>query len=103
MRCSEKSEVWAFGVTMWEILTEKEPFTGLSPVDACRQVLYKNIRLPLSSIENVELRKILASCWESNAQSRPTMEEIGIRLEEIKKEERIKRNSKNSYGCRFLD
>jgi serine/threonine protein kinase len=94
MICSEKSDVWAFGVAMWEILTEKEPYTEMLPIEACRQVLYKNLRLPLSSIWNVKLRNILKSCWEYNPDSRPKMKQILTSLGKIEKEIQPKKKDK---------
>jgi len=98
MKCSENSEVWAFGVTMWEILTDTEPFIGLSPIDACKGVLFENTRLPLSSIENIDLQEILRCCWMSNPQLRPSMKQIGIVLEKIIKIERSQRSISYSNG-----
>jgi len=101
MLCSEKSDVWAFGVAMWEILIEKEPYTGISPVEACHQVLTENARLPLSSIKNVKLRQILSSCWDSNLKLRPKMKQIGAALEEIKLD--VLQKSKDAKGSNMPD
>jgi len=99
--CSEKSDVWAFGVAMWEILIEKEPYTGVSPLEACYQVIKENVRLPLSTIKNVKLRQILSSCWESKVTLRPKMKQIGTALEEIKIA--VLRESKGAKGSNVPD
>jgi len=80
---SEKSDVWAFGVTMWEILTDKEPYDGLDPVKACQKVLNdESYRLDLSQVQSQELKKLLWSCW-LEPESRPRMRDIVVALKSL--------------------
>merc|ERR1719419_1176640 len=74
--CSEKTEVWAFGVTMWEIMTDKEPYPHMSPNEACHSILREGHRLPLANIPYLTIQRLMASCWDINPDARPTMKEI---------------------------
>jgi len=79
---SEKSDVWAFGVTMWEIITDKEPYEGLAPLKACQKVLKDDsYRLDLSQIQSQELKNLLWRCW-LRPEKRPIMRDIGVTLKE---------------------
>jgi serine/threonine protein kinase len=82
LECSEKSDVWALGITMWEIITDQWPYEELSPVDACIKVLKEDYRLPLSELHH-RLQKLLSSCWEFDSEKRPTMKDIGVKLKSI--------------------
>jgi len=77
--CSKKTDVWAFGVTIWEIMTNQEPYPN--PEEDCDSLLREGRNLPLSSIPYPSLQKLLLSCWEINPNTRPTMKSIGVILE----------------------
>ncbi|KDO34524.1 TKL protein kinase [Saprolegnia parasitica CBS 223.65] len=69
-----RSDAFAFGVMIWETLTEASPFASLSPLQAAVRVL-EGDRLP-----TVELRPrhqaLLQACFQADPMRRPTMEEI---------------------------
>jgi len=75
--CSKETDVWAFGVTIWEIMTNQEPYPGMSAEEACHTLLHEGTNLSLSSIRYPSLQKLLTSCWEINPDKRPTMRSIG--------------------------
>ena len=69
---SIKSDVWAFGVTLWEVLTyARLPFGQLTALEIKHQV--KN-GLQLAKPENCPLpvHDIMVSCWRTDAQLRPS-------------------------------
>ena len=77
---SQMSDVWAFGVTMWEIFTlaKEQPYNNMSDKqfieDALRgknrKILVKPDLCPL------KLYKIMLECWEHNSELRATFEEL---------------------------
>ena len=77
---SQKSDVWAFGVTMWEIFTlaKEQPYNDMSDkqvVDDARkaknrQTLARPYMCPL------EVYKIMLECWAHNSKQRATFEEL---------------------------
>jgi len=77
---SEKTDVWAFGIAMLEILTEKEPYEKMSPLDAARAVIREGHRPNLSDIPYETLKDLLSSCWNQIPAGRPTMKEIRTNL-----------------------
>ena len=77
---SQKSDVWAFGVTMWEIFTlaKEQPYNDMSDKQVVedalkgknREILGKPKRCPL------KVYKIMLECWEHNCEQRATFEEL---------------------------
>lgn len=72
---SEKSDVWAFGVVCYEILTRKEPYHGLDNINTVAQVCM-GLRLQLpEQINDRALVHLLKACWSSNPFERPTIQQ----------------------------
>ena len=77
---SQKSDVWAFGVTMWEIFTlaKEQPYTGMSDQDVIknamkgtsRKLLAKPAACPPKVYEN------MLTCWTHDPSQRATFEEL---------------------------
>ncbi|KAK6012587.1 protein tyrosine kinase [Ostertagia ostertagi] len=62
-----KSDVWSFGILMWEVYTDAaEPYPGMSPS------VVKQVDCPQL------LAKIMASCWDSYPPKRPCMQAIHL-------------------------
>lgn len=85
-RFSEKSDVWAFGVTMWEIFTlcQHQPHKGIPDNEIIRDALRETNRL----LEKPEFCKediysIMKTCWRLNANDRATFNTIYTNLKEI--------------------
>ncbi|XP_066304416.1 uncharacterized protein [Branchiostoma lanceolatum] len=78
---SMKSDVWSFGVVLWEIITAGAPPYGrLSNKDTMGQV--KNgYRLPKPPHCPSELYDIMRSCWMKNPSGRTDFESLVKRLE----------------------
>ncbi|XP_078577877.1 hepatocyte growth factor receptor-like [Branchiostoma floridae x Branchiostoma japonicum] len=78
---SMKSDVWSFGVVLWEIITAGAPPYGrLSNKDTMVQV--KNgYRLPKPQHCPSELYDIMRSCWLKDASGRTDFESLVKRLE----------------------
>jgi len=73
---SHKSDVWSFGVLMWEIFTEgKIPYKELDNNEVVAEVLsgYR-LEKPPTCPDNVF--EIMMNCWAKKASERPTFEVI---------------------------
>ncbi|KAG5260943.1 hypothetical protein AALO_G00298250 [Alosa alosa] len=74
---SHASDVWMFGVTLWEMFTYcEEPWLGLSG----RQILYRvereGDRLERPTDCPQELFTVMRKCWACNPNDRPTFAEL---------------------------
>ncbi|XP_059200424.1 discoidin domain-containing receptor 2-like [Centropristis striata] len=85
------SDVWAFGVTLWEILTlcKKQPYSQLSDEQVIENTgeffrdQGKQVYLPkpLCCPDRV-YNDLMLSCWRRNAKQRPSFQEIHTQLME---------------------
>uniref|UniRef100_A0A7N8YNF5 Tyrosine-protein kinase n=1 Tax=Mastacembelus armatus TaxID=205130 RepID=A0A7N8YNF5_9TELE len=79
---SSKSDVWSFGVVMWEIYSEgRTPFENRSNLDVVNDIT-RGIRLYRPHRASQPLYAIMYRCWHERPQGRPTFSEL---LEEIRK------------------
>ena len=89
-RWSEKSDVWAFAVTLWEMFTHgKVPYTFVaSDAEVAQRVVAGELRLerPLQPTECPEgLFAVMKRCWAARAADRPTFADLKrLLLEEVK-------------------
>ena len=77
---SQKSDVWAFGVTMWEIFTlaKEQPYSDMSDKQVVEDALRGKNRTTLSKPDMcpLEVYKIMLECWAHNSEQRATFEEL---------------------------
>ena len=77
---SQKSDVWAFGVTMWEIFTfaKEQPYNDMSDKQVVEDALKGKNRKTLARPDMCPLKvyKIMLECWEHNSNQRATFEQL---------------------------
>ena len=77
---SQTSDVWAFGVTMWEIFTlaKEQPYRDMSDKQVVEDALKGKNRKTLTRPDMCPLKvyKIMLECWEHNSNQRATFEEL---------------------------
>lgn len=75
------SDVWSFGVVLYEILTLAEvPYQGFSNEEVLNHVLHKGmLNIPRNCPENIQ--KIMEKCFKWRPSDRPTFMEIVAELE----------------------
>ena len=75
---SEKTDVWAFGVTIWEILTSgKIPYFRITRDDDVIMYVLEGGRLEQPTRCPDSLWKILLACWATKPSDRPSFAELG--------------------------
>ena len=77
---SQKSDVWAFGVTMWEVFTfvKEQPYTGMSDQDVVKDAIKGKSRklLVKPAACPPEVYEIMLKCWVHDPSQRATFEEL---------------------------
>ena len=79
---TEKSDVWAFGVTMWElfILAKEAPYSDLSDeemiIDATKLKGAHRQLLPRPSVCPIPVYNIMRRCWAIDPKERASFEEV---------------------------
>uniref|UniRef100_A0A4W5ML78 Receptor protein-tyrosine kinase n=1 Tax=Hucho hucho TaxID=62062 RepID=A0A4W5ML78_9TELE len=73
---THQSDVWSYGVTVWELMTfGSKPYDGI-PAREIAGVLEKGERLPQPPICTIDVYMIMVKCWMIDADSRPRFREL---------------------------
>jgi len=82
--CSTKSDVYSFGIVLWEIFSYgKQPYEGLSNLEAMEAIVEgKTLSKPENCPDHLYI--VMASCWQTDREKRPTFVEIVKELTEIR-------------------
>merc|ERR550539_498308 len=77
---THKSDVWAFGVTVWELLTYGgRPYENV-PARDVHDLLAKGERLPQPPICTIDVYMLMIKCWMLDPDSRPGFKELAEEL-----------------------
>lgn len=69
-----KSDMWSFGVLLYEILTYgRMPYPGMTKVEVMSSI-QRGYRMPQPENCPTELYNIMLSCWRDKAEDRPTFD-----------------------------
>ncbi|CAF4744219.1 unnamed protein product [Pieris macdunnoughi] len=79
--CSERVDVWSFGVVMWELLTVEVPYKNLETHAIMWGVGTNSIALPIPSNCPSSLQQLLKQCWNRVPRNRPPFKIIAAHLE----------------------
>lgn len=78
---SEKSDVYAFSIIVYEIFSYEIPFKGLTINGILNKVVNQGDRPPISSDIPDIYKNLIEDCWNQNPDERPSFHEI---VEEMK-------------------
>ncbi|XP_076595693.1 tyrosine-protein kinase BTK [Chaetodon auriga] len=80
---SSKSDIWAYGVLMWEVYTlGRLPYERLNNTEIVDQVS-RGLRLFRPQLANEKVYSIMTSCWFDKADERPTFEELALTVQDL--------------------
>ena len=84
---SAKSDVWAFGVTMWEIfsLAQEEPYSGMNDAELVEDAVRGADRTLLTRPEAcpVDVFRVMEECWIYEPSERATFEDVFAQLSSL--------------------
>lgn len=73
---THKTDVWAFGVTVWEVLTYGEkPYENV-PMKELADFLESGERLQQPAICSLDVYMLLLKCWSPHSECRPSFSEL---------------------------
>lgn len=77
---SKSSDVWSFGVLLWELLTGEVPYREIDALAVAYGVAMNKLTLPIPSTCPEAFAQLLTECWSPIPHSRPSFSSILRRL-----------------------
>eukprot|EP00727_Mastigamoeba_balamuthi_P012937 m51a1_g8266 putative serine threonine kinase (1615) ;mRNA; r:28556-34364 len=74
--CTTKSDVFSFGVIIWETITRATPYDEMNPHYVAQKVLESALRPTISVNFPRPLQSLMEQCWNANPLVRPEFPEI---------------------------
>uniref|UniRef100_A0A3B3I7J8 Mitogen-activated protein kinase kinase kinase n=1 Tax=Oryzias latipes TaxID=8090 RepID=A0A3B3I7J8_ORYLA len=69
---SKGSDVWSYGVLLWELLTGEVPYRGIDGLAVAYGVAVNKLTLPIPSTCPEPFAKLMEECWDQDPHLRPS-------------------------------
>lgn len=98
---TEKADVYAFGIILWEILTRMEPYDDKEPMQIVVEVVNEGLRPAIPAhMFTSPLVPLMMDCWQTEPDDRPTFDRVVDRLKQIATA--IQPNDKSEHGAHIV-
>lgn len=86
-RWSEQSDVWSFGVVLWELFSYGDiPFANLESDEEVTELVHGGDRLQCPPDCPPQVYKVMQVCWQKRAEDRPTFRSLRILLRDAERD-----------------
>lgn len=75
-KISSKTDVYAFGLIMWELTTGEAPFGMVTVADIWRKVVIEHYRPSFASNVPPGYVNLATMCWDNDPKLRPTFDQV---------------------------
>lgn len=79
--CSEKVDVWSFGVLLWELLTGEMPYRDVDSSAIIWGVGSNSLHLPVPTTCPEGFKLLMKICWNSKPKNRPSFQQVLLHVE----------------------
>eukprot|EP01083_Nonionella_stella_P282378 960886_1 len=80
---NEKTDIYMFGITIWEIMYGREPYQDIDALNAAMNVCMKNERPEFLWNLPLGMKTLIKHCWDKDTNVRPIFKEVARKLEAI--------------------
>jgi mitogen-activated protein kinase kinase kinase 9 len=80
---SKGSDVWSYGIVLWELLTGETPYKGINDMAIAYGVAMNKLNLHIPTTCPEDWRSLMEDCWRFDCHERPSFQTIIDRLDVV--------------------